>query len=64
MTLTEWKNLAITEEFLAELKRRINDTKDELAASAGVNPILDSYRSGIIAALGDAVDFHFDEEGS
>ena len=62
MTLSEWKSLAITQEYMAELKRRIEDQKEDLVLSAGVNPIRDSYRSGIIAALTDAVEFHFDEE--
>lgn len=62
MTLTDWKSLLVTQEFMGELKRRIEDQKEELASSAGVNSQLDSYRSGVIAALKDVVDFHFDEE--
>lgn len=62
MTLSEWKSLAITQEFIAELKRRANEQKDMLVTSAGRDPILDSFRSGVIAAISDVVDFHFDEE--
>lgn len=62
MTLTDWKNLPITEEFLLELKRRVVELKDALAGSAGINPQADSFRSGAIAALEDVVNFHFDTE--
>lgn len=64
MTLSEWKSLGITEEFMSELKRRISEMKDQLGVSAGVNPQADSYRSGVINALQDVVDFHFDDEES
>lgn len=62
LTLEDWKNLAITQEYLAELKRRIEEQKELLAGSAGVNSAVDSYRSGVIAAYKDAVDFSFEGE--
>jgi hypothetical protein len=64
VTLSDWKEMAITQEFLAELQRRLNAEKESLTESAGVDPRLDSYRAGVIAALKDVVDFHFDEENS
>jgi hypothetical protein len=64
VTLSDWKSLTITEEFVAELQRRLDEQKEELTDSAGVDPRLDSYRSGVIAALKDVVDFHFEEGNS
>jgi hypothetical protein len=62
VTLTDWKSLAITQEFIAELKRRVLEQTELLSGSAGVDPRTDSYRAGVIAALKDVVEFHFDEE--
>lgn len=64
MTLSEWKGLGLTQEVLAELTRRINEHKENLVFSAGIDPRLDSYRGGAIAALKDVVEFHFDEGDS
>jgi hypothetical protein len=60
VTLNEWKSLEITREFVDVFKRRIEEQKESLASSAGVDSRLDSWRSGVIAALSDVV--HFDEE--
>ncbi len=62
MTLRDWKDLSITQEFLMELKRRSEVLKEDLAQSAGVDSRLDSYRCGAIAALKDVIEFTFDEE--
>jgi hypothetical protein len=56
--------MAITQEYMAELKRRSDEQTEALVGSAGHNPILDSYRSGVIAAYKDAVDFHFEEDSA
>lgn len=62
MTLTDWKNLSITQEIFAELKRRQDDLKESLLSSAGQNPILDSYRSGAILTLEDVLNIELNEE--
>lgn len=62
MTLSEWKGLVITQEVMHELERRIQEQTDLLITSAGHDPRLDSFRSGVIAALKDVVSFQFDEE--
>ena len=62
MTLSDWKNLSITQEIFAELKRRQEDLKETLLASAGQNPILDSYRSGAILTLEDVLNIELNEE--
>lgn len=62
MKLRDWKQLVITQEVLAELKKRVESLKDSLVQSAGVDPRLDSYRSGAIAALQDVINFQFDDE--
>jgi hypothetical protein len=62
VTLSEWKSLAVTQEFMAELNSRIESYTEQLVTSAGVSPVADSYRSGAIMALRDVVDFHFDTE--
>lgn len=62
MTLSDWKNLSITQEIFAELKRRQEDLKENLVVSAGQNPILDSYRSGAILTLEDVLNIELNEE--
>lgn len=61
MTLNDWKSLEITEEILNELKRRVENLKESLVESAGVDPRLDAYRSGAIAAFKDVLSFEFEE---
>ncbi len=55
MTLSDWKHLEVTQEVLLELQRRIDVLSEELVMSAGIDPRLDAYRSGAIAALRDVV---------
>lgn len=62
MTLSDWKTLSITQEFMGEFKRRQRTLTEELADSAGVDPRLDAYRAGVIAALKDLVDFQIEED--
>ena len=62
MTLNDWRSLELTQEILMELKRRSDDLKEALVESAGVDPRLDSYRAGAIAALKDIISFEFTEE--
>lgn len=62
MTLSDWKNLSITQEIFAELKRRQEDLKENLVVSAGQNPIIDSYRSGAILTLEDVLNIELNEE--
>ncbi len=62
MTLTDWKNLSITQEIFTEIKRRQDEIKEELIPSAGKNPIVDSFRSGAIMALEDVLTIELNEE--
>lgn len=62
MTLTDWKRLEITQVIMAEFKRRLEYTKEELAKDAGREPLMDRYRVGAIAAYQDFLDIELDEE--
>ena len=44
------------------IHERVKDLTDNLVASAGNNPISDSYQSGIISALRDVLENNFIEE--
>lgn len=61
MTLSDWKQLSITQEILAELKRRQNWAKEELAEQAGINPLLDREKVGAIKAYQDMLDIELEE---
>jgi hypothetical protein len=63
VTLNDWKGLAITQVILAEFKRRQRDLKEELAISAGVNPLDDRFKAGVIAAYEDVVNIELDDDG-
>jgi len=60
VTLYDWKNLSITQVILAELRGRQQALRDELATSAGVDPLADRYRVGVIAAYEDMLSIELD----
>jgi hypothetical protein len=64
VTLSEWRGFAITQEVMAELKRRQTEAKEALAYNAGINPRMDAWRSGAIAAYEDMLNIQLDEETS
>lgn len=61
MTLTDWKNLAITQVIMAEFRQRQRQLKEELAQSAGINPLDDRFKVGVIAAYEDVLNIELDD---
>lgn len=61
MTLTEWKSIDITQIIMSELKARQEQLKNELASSAGVDPLYDRWRAGVIAGYSDLLNIELDE---
>lgn len=62
MNLYDWKNLSITQVILEELRVRQKLLKEELAVSAGVNPLDDRFKCGLITAYNDVLNIELDEE--
>lgn len=62
MTLSEWKSFSITQEIMAEFKRRQAFLKEQLADQAGKDPLEDRWKAGVIAAYQDIIDIELDEE--
>ena len=62
MTLYDWKNLPITQVIMAEFKSRQKALKEELAQSAGLDPLSDRFKAGVIAAYEDVVNIELDDE--
>lgn len=62
MTLSDWKALSITQTVLLELSARVRGLRDELAQSAGNDPLMDRWKCGVIAAYEDVINIQFDEE--
>lgn len=50
-----WKTHPITKQVFAALREREADVLEALATSAGKDSVLDSFRSGYIAAVRDVV---------
>jgi hypothetical protein len=63
MTLNDWKSLSITQEILAELRRRQLWAIEQLKDQAGLNPLADREKVGAIKAYQDMLDIEL-EEGS
>ena len=55
-SLEDWKNMAITQEYFAVVKDRVDGIKEELAASAGVDPLQDRFKAGYLQACRDFLD--------
>jgi hypothetical protein len=61
VTLNDWKALAITQVIMAELRNRQRQLKEELAISAGVSPLDDRFKTGVIAAYEDVLNIELDD---
>lgn len=59
--LTDWKYHSVTLSVFAEIQRRVSDLKDELAASAGKDPLYDRFRAGYLQACKDFLDIELEE---
>lgn len=51
----------MTKAVMIDLQTRIQEIRDELAAQAGLDPLMDRYRSGAIAGYNDLLNISFDE---
>lgn len=52
----EWKNHAITKEVFLEVRQRIEDCKEILGATAGIDPDKDRLMCGMIQAFRDILE--------
>lgn len=57
----DWKSNPVTKAFFEACNERIEDAKEELATSAGVNSIQDNLIRGIIYAYREMQDFRIDD---
>lgn len=57
----DWKSNPVTKAFFEACNIRIEDAKDELAISAGVNSVQDNLLRGIIYAYREMQDFRIDD---
>lgn len=62
MTLSDWKALSITQVILAEFKYRQDQLRFELGQSAGIDPLEDRRKAGIIAAYEDVINIELEDE--
>ncbi len=61
MTLSDWKHLEITQEILGALKERQAYLKEVLSESAGIDPLEDRWKTGVIAGYQDILDIEVEE---
>lgn len=54
----QWQHHFITQEFFDQVKGQVQVMKDELGGSAGLDPTLDNYRRGYIAAMNNVLHFY------
>lgn len=52
----EWKSSYVTKQFLEAIQNRIEETKEILAISAGLEPDNDRYLVGMIRAFNEVLD--------
>jgi len=57
----QWKDSIVTRGFFQAMNERIEDCKDILAVSAGLNPDEDNFYRGFIRAYSEALDFKIDD---
>lgn len=55
----QWKQHPVTKAVIASMQARVDYLKDQLAMSAGVDPLEDRFRVGYIAAANDFSDIDF-----
>ena len=54
----QWQHHFITQEFFIQVKNQIEEQKEALSGSAGIDPTLDNYRRGYIAAMNNVLHFY------
>jgi len=57
----DWKQEDITRAFYSACNERINDTKEILASSAGIDQTQDNFLRGFIAAYSEMLDFKVED---
>ena len=57
----DWKSNPVTKAFIEACNIRVEDAKDELAISAGINPTQDNLLRGFILAYREMQDFRIDD---
>lgn len=60
----DWKANPVTKKVMELISMRITELQRELGVSAGIDPILDRYKSGAIGAYTDLLEISFDEATS
>lgn len=58
---TDWKQNDITRAFYSACKERIEDSKDILGTSAGLDPDTDNYMRGFISAYREMLEFSVED---
>lgn len=61
MTLNEWKGFEITQEVVGAIKNLRAYAIEQLAESAGIDPLKDRWLCGAIAAYNDFLDIQIEE---
>ena len=56
-----WQQDPVTQAFYEAMNTRIEDCKELLAASAGIDPINDNFNRGLIAAYNEAINFRVED---
>lgn len=57
----EWKNSMVTQEFLKSIELRIEEIKENLVVSAGVEPLQDRFLAGMVHAYKEVKDVAMEE---
>lgn len=58
----QWKDHPVTRAVLGELADRVEHLKNELAQSAGNDPIMDRFKVGYIQACNDFSDIELEDK--
>ena len=58
---TNWLQDPVTQAFYEAMKLRVEDAREILAASAGIDPINDNFNRGFIAAYNEALNFRVED---
>ena len=57
----DWKANPVTKAFFEATQNRIEETKDVLSYSAGLDPITDNFNRGFIQAYREMQDFRIED---
>lgn len=57
----DWKTNLVTKAFIEATQERVEDAKDILASTAGLNPDQDSFYRGFIQAYREIADFRIED---